>query len=75
MPNIAFSSKLKQQNYYKICKKSNPQNRNLQKPSPNNKQISIKTSPKQATYNSSKKPSTPQQNKPKFIEKPKGWQH
>jgi len=60
-------------------KKSNPQHRNMQKPSPKNKQISIEQAQKQATRKSSKKkPATPQihkKNKPKFVGKPQGWQH
>jgi len=42
----AFSSKLKRQKCHKNWEKSNLQNRTLQKTSPKNKQISIKTSPK-----------------------------
>ena len=71
----AFSSKLKLQKCHKVWNKSNPQNTNLQKTSPKDKQISIKQAQKQATRKTSKKPATPQKNKPKFVGKPKGWQH
>jgi len=56
-------------------KKSNPQNRNPQKTSPKNKQISIKTSPKTSNPQVSKKTARPQKNKPKFAGKAQGWQH
>jgi len=58
----AFRSKLKQKIAIKFEKKSNQKNRNLQKTSPKNKQITIKTNPKTSnpqdfkkTRNSTKK--------------------
>jgi len=51
--------------------KSNAQNRNLQKVSPKNKQIPIKTSNPQVL----KKNRNSTKNKPKFAGKPQGWQH
>jgi len=47
---------LKLQKCHKIWKKSNLQNRNLQKTSQKNKQISIKTSPKTSNPQVFKKP-------------------
>ena len=35
----------------------------------------LKQAQKQATHKSSKKPATPQKNKPKFAGKPQGWQY
>jgi len=52
---IAMCSKLKQQNFHKLWKKSNPQNRNLQKISSNTNNIHTKQAQKQATRKSSKK--------------------
>ena len=46
----AFSSKLKQQKCHKIWKKSNRQKRNLQKPSPKNKQSKINTESRRTIY-------------------------
>ena len=37
--------------------------------------LQLKQPQKQATRKSSKKPATPQKNKPKFAGKPQGWQH
>jgi len=56
-------------------KKSNPQNRNPQKTSPKNKQISIKTSPKTSNPQVSKKNRKTTKNKPKFAGKTQSWQH
>jgi len=67
----AFSNKLKRQKCHKIWKKSNMQNRNLQKTS----KFQLKQVQKQATRKSSKKNATPQKNKPKFAGKTQGWQH
>ena len=52
--NEKISKKIKK--CYKIWKKSNPQNRNLQK----NKQILFTTSPKTSNPQAFKKPATPQ---------------
>jgi len=46
--------------------------RNLQKTSPQNKQILVKTRPKTSKCKSSKKTATAQKNKPKFAGKPQG---
>jgi len=63
---------LKEQKCHKISKKSNPQNRNLHKTNPKNKQISFTTSPKTSNRQAFKKPATPQKNKPNFAGKPQG---
>jgi len=52
----AFSKRLKQQKCHEICKKSNLQNRNLQKTS----KFELKQAQKYATRKSSKKPATSQ---------------
>jgi len=72
---ISFCGKLKEQNGHEIWQKSNPQYRSLQKTSPRNKQILIKTSQKISNPQVFKKPANPQKNKPKFAGKTQDWQH
>jgi len=48
---------------------------NLQKTSPKNTQISIKTSPKTSNPQASKKTRNFIKNKSKFMGKSQGWQH
>jgi len=55
--------------------KKHPQDRNLQKASPKNKQISIKASPKTSNPQVFKKNRNSTKNNPKFARKPQGWQH
>jgi len=71
----AFSSKLKQRKCHKIWLKSNLKNRNLQKASPKNKQISIKTSPKTSNAQVFKKKRKSTKKQVKFAGKPQGWQY
>jgi len=63
------------ENCHKVWRKSNQKNRNLQKTSPKNKQISVKTSPKTSNPQVFKKTRNSTKNKPELVGKPQGWQH
>jgi len=62
-----------------FCSKVKEQNGQIGKKAIRSTEICKKTSPKKANINQnkpkSKQPASLQKNKPKFAEKPQGWQH
>ena len=71
----AFRSKLKQKIAIKIEEKAIRKTEICKKQTQKTSRFQLKQAQRQATRKSSKKPATPQKNKPKFAEKTQGWQH
>ena len=69
---ISFCSKLNTKSAMNFKKKSNPQNKNLQKTSKFNRN---KPKIKQSASLQAIRKTNPPKNKPKFAGKPQGWQH
>jgi len=71
----AFRSKLKQKIAIQIEEKAIRKTNICKKQAQKTSKFQLKQAQKQATRESSKKPATPQKNKPKFARKRHGWQH
>jgi len=71
----AVSTKLKEQNAIQFEKKAIRKTESCKKQAQKARKFQLKQAQKQATRKSSKKPATPQKNKPKFAGKTQRCQH
>jgi len=71
----AFRNKLKQKIAINFEEKAIGKTKICKKQAQKTSKFQLKQAQKQATRKFSKKPATPQKNKPNFVGKPQGWQH